>query len=200
MRKLIVLLDPAHGADVLGKSSPDGTHREYLWSRRRVANLKVLLTHEGFEVFETTTSQNEPGLTRRKNYANQICRGQQKLLLSLHNNAKGKDGKWHDASGVAVYTTKGITKSDRCAKILLDQFSKDFPELRIRRYSVGELDGDFEENFTVLTGSDYMACLIEWLFQDNKVDVERLKDAEFNSRFETSLVKATINIDNYFSR
>lgn len=200
MRKLIVLLDPAHGADVLGKSSPDGTHREYLWSRKRVANLKVLLTHEGFEVFETTTSQNEPGLTRRKNYANQIRRGQQKLLLSLHNNAKGKDGRWHDASGVAVYTTKGITKSDRCAKILLDQFSKDFPELRIRKYSVSELDGDFEENFTVLTGSDYMACLIEWLFQDNKADVERLKDAEFNSRFETSLVKAIINIDSYFDR
>lgn len=200
MRKLIVILDPAHGADVFGKCSPDGTHKEYRWSRQRVANLKTLLMHEGFEVYETTTSQNEPGLTRRKNYANQIRRGQRKFLLSLHNNAKGKDGKWHDASGVAVYTTKGVTKSDRCAKILLDQFSKDFPELRIRKYSVAELDGDFEENFTVLTGSDYMACLIEWLFQDNMADVERLKDVEFNSRLEASLVKAIVGIDNYFSK
>lgn len=200
MKKLIVILDPAHGKSVPGKCSPDKTHREYLWSRDRVAHLKVLLEHEGFKVYETTTSINEPGLTRRKNCANQICKGQQKLLLSLHNNAKGSDGKWHDASGVAVYTTKGITKSDRCAKIILDRFTKDFPELRIRKYAVGELSGDFEENFTVLTGSDYMACLIEWLFQDNRSDVERLGNAEFNSRFETSLVKAIVEIDNYYNK
>lgn len=200
MRKLIIILDPAHGADVAGKCSPDKKHREYKWSRDRISNLKPLLMHEGFEVYETTLSINEPGLTRRKNCANQIRHGQRKLLLSLHNNAKGSDGKWHDASGVSIYTTKGITESDRCAKIILDQFTKDFPELRIRRYSTDELGGDFEENFTVLTGSDYMACLIEWLFQDNKVDVEHLGDAEFNSRFEESLVKAIVEIDNYYNR
>lgn len=200
MRKLIVILDPAHGANVPGKCSPDKSHREYKWSRQRIASIKTLLLHEGFEVYETTTSENEPGLTFRKNTANQIRRGQRKLLLSLHNDAKGSDGQWHDASGVSIFTTRGITKSDRCAKIILDQFTKDFPELRIRRYSKGELDGDFESNFTVLTGSDYMACLIEWLFQDNRSDVSRLTDENFNARFEASLVKAIIEIDKYFDK
>ena len=59
---------------------------------------------------------------------------------------------------------------------------------------------DFEENFTVLTGADYMACLIEWLFQDNMEDYEKLKSAEFNSRFETSLVEAIEEINDYFSK
>ena len=35
MRKLIVILDPAHGSDVKGKRSPDGTHLEYLWSMQK---------------------------------------------------------------------------------------------------------------------------------------------------------------------
>ena len=30
------------------------------------------------------------------------------------------------------------------------------------------LQKDKEANFTVLMGADYMAVLIEWLFQDNK--------------------------------
>ena len=200
MRKLVVILDPAHGADVAGKCSPDGRHFEYKWSRERIAHLKALLINEGFEVYETTLSVNEPGLTRRKNFANNIRRGSLKLLLSLHNNASGRDGKWHSAKGVSIFTTKGVTRSDRCAKILLDQLEKDFPELRIRRYSVGELDGDFEENFTVLTGSDYMACLIEWLFQDNREDVNHLVDSTFNSRFERSIIEGLIKIDEYFKK
>ena len=83
MRKLVVILDPAHGADVAGKCSPDGRHFEYKWSRERIAHLKALLINEGFEVYETTLSVNEPGLTRRKNFANNIRRGSLKLLLSL---------------------------------------------------------------------------------------------------------------------
>ena len=32
-KSLCIILDPAHGNDVKGKCSPDGTHKEYLWSR-----------------------------------------------------------------------------------------------------------------------------------------------------------------------
>lgn len=30
MKKLTIILDPAHGIDIAGKRSPDGKHREYL--------------------------------------------------------------------------------------------------------------------------------------------------------------------------
>lgn len=50
MRKLIVILDPAHGSDVKGKRSPDGTHLEYLWSREICKKLKDRLILNDFKV------------------------------------------------------------------------------------------------------------------------------------------------------
>ena len=199
-KNIILVFDPAHGADVLGKCSPDGTHREYLWSRERVKALKNICTSLGYEVYVTTDSINEPGLSKRKNFATQIRKGQRKLLLSLHNNAAGNGGKWLNARGYAVYTTKGVTKADTCADIIFKQFQNDFPELKGRMYKNVDLERDFEENFTVLMGADYMGVLIEWLFQDNLMDVEILKDPETNKRFEDSLVKAIEKINDYFGK
>lgn len=198
MKNLIIILDPAHGADVSGKCSPDGRHREYRWSRDRIKALKAMLIAEGYQVYVTTESENEPGLSKRRNFATQICAGQPKLLISPHNNAAGADGKWHDAKGAAVYTTPGMTKSDTCAEIILAQFEKDFPEIKIRKYLDKYLERDFEANFTVISGRDYMGVLVEWLFQDNKEDVEKLLSPTFNSRFERSLVSAINKIEEHF--
>lgn len=199
-KNIILVIDPAHGINVAGKCSPDGLHREYLWSRERVKALKATCISLGYEVYVTTDSENEPGLSKRKNFATQIRRGERKLLLSLHNNAAGSDGKWHNARGYSVFTTKGVTKADTCADIIYKQLRKDFPELKGRMYKDSDLERDFEENFTVLMGSDYMGVLIEWLFQDNLKDVELLKDSEVNKKFEGSLVKAIEKINDYFGK
>ena len=198
MKKLVIILDPAHGADVKGKCSPDFRHREYKWSRDRVRNLRTMLTDAGFEVHVTTESENEPGLTRRKNFATQICKGKPKLLLSLHNNAAGSDGKWHSANGAAVYTTKGLTKSDVCADIIIKGFERDFKDIKVRKYIDMDMERDFEENFTVISGNDYMGVLVEWLFQDNLEDVEKLLSAECNRRFEVSIVRSVEEINKKF--
>lgn len=198
MKNLVVILDPAHGDNVKGKCSPDGSHKEYIWSRIRIESIRSMLVNMGYEVYQTTYSKHEPGLSARKEYASSICKGKRKLLLSLHNNAYGSDGKWHSAQGASVFTTKGVTDSDRCAKIILDRLASDFPDIKIRRYMNSALNEDFEENFTVLSGSGYMACLIEWLFQDNIYDCKKLTDKEFNRRFEIAIVNAIEDISNYF--
>lgn len=197
-KNIIIILDPAHGVDVKGKSSPNGKHREFLWSRLRVKSLRSILTGLGYEVYVTTESENEPGLSKRRNFATQIRKGKRKLLLSLHNNAAGSDDKWMDARGVEVYTTPGITKADICADYILKQFKKDFPEIKMRYNRDAYLERDKESKFTVLMGADYMGVLVEWLFQDNKDDVELLMDSEMNRRFESSIVEAIENINNYF--
>ena len=198
MKNLIVILDPAHGANVLGKCSPDKSHREYIWSRQRVKNLSLILTNLGYEVFVTTDSENEPGLSKRKNFATQIRKGTRKLLLSLHNNAAGNGDNWMSARGVEVFTTPGITDSDICADILLKQIKKDFPTLRMRYNKDAMLHRDKESNFTVLMGSGYMGVLIEWLFQDNKEDVRLLSSSEVNTKLENTLVTAIESINEYF--
>ena len=70
----------------------------------------------------------------------------------------------------------------------------------IRHYDAHQKYGkDFEAKFTVLMGSDYMACLIEWLFQDNKEDVKLLADETTNQRYEESLISAIEEINEYFA-
>lgn len=196
-KNIIIILDPAHGADVKGKRSPDGRHREFAWSRARVKSLRAILTDLGYEVYVTTESENEPGLSKRKNFATQIRKGEKKLFLSLHNNAAGSSG-WMTTRGVEVYTTPGITKADICADYILGQLKKDFPEIKMRYNRDVKLERDKEAKFTVLMGADYMGVLIEWLFQDNKDDVELLMDSETNRKFEGSIVDAIENINDYF--
>lgn len=199
-KNIIIVLDPAHGADVPGKCSPDKKHREYKWSRERISHLIPILTNLGYEVYKTTSSENEPGLSKRKNFATQVRHGEKKLLLSLHNNAAGADGNWHTATGVEIYTTPGVTKSDICADIILQRFKNDFPELKMRYNKDSYLERDKEAKFTVLMGADYMGCLVEWLFQDNKNDVELLCDPTFNGKFESSIVEAIEEINDYFGK
>lgn len=90
-RRLLPIIDFAHGSDVAGKQSPDGRHKEYLWSRKVGKMLAERLKQNGFEVAFTNTKDTEIGLSRRKEIANNLDtpRGGAKFLLSLHNNAAG---------------------------------------------------------------------------------------------------------------
>lgn len=196
-KNVIIILDPAHGANTKGKRSPDGRHREFAWSRERIKSIRSMLTDLGYEVYVTTESIDEPGLSKRKNFATQIRKGERKLLLSLHNNA-ASNGGWMSARGVEVYTTPGITDADVCADYILGQFKKDFPEIKMRYNRDVKLDRDKEAEFTVLMGADYMGVLIEWLFQDNEDDVELLTNSEVNRKFESSIVDAIESINDYF--
>ena len=103
------------------------------------------------------------------------------------------------ATGVSVWTSKGVTSSDVCADFLIEQFKKDFPYVANRRYSPKYGEKDFEENFTVLMGN-YMAVLIEWLFQDTESDVAKLKDSKVNAAFEDALVQAIEKINDHFNK
>lgn len=187
--RLIIILDPAHGSDVMGKASPDGSHREYVWSRHICRLLKESLESQGYEVHLTNNSDREIGLTKRQRIANDLkCPpGYKKFLISPHNNAAGSEEKWLNATGYEIWTSKGSTSSDQYAQIILDNFQRDFPGYKSR--------GLKESNFTVLMGSSYSAVLLEWLFQDSKKDVELLKDDRVNQALVRSLVKSVNQID-----
>lgn len=199
MRRVLVIIDFAHGADVAGKRSPDGKHLEYLWSRKVGNWLAESLRDKGFEVAFTNTSNNEIGLSKRKNIANELDtpRGGVKILLSLHNNAAGDGTSWKTARGFEIYTTKGQTRSDLFADVVFRQLEKDFPSTDGYKARVDTSDGDVdkESNFTVLMGNSYWGMLLEWLFQDNEADVKLLQDEVINHKLVDSLTQAFITID-----
>lgn len=188
MKKLLIILDPAHGVETPGKRSPDGKHREFRWSRERLLELDQALTNIGYDVRWSNTEISEIGLSKRVANTNNIKPepGQKKLLISLHNNAAGNMEQWMTASGVEIFTSPGQTGSDIFAEILMNQLREDFPNLK---YRVDKTDGDQdkEERFTVLMGSSYQAVLLEWLFQDNKEDVEKLNNPEINKALVHSI-------------
>lgn len=198
-KKVLVIIDYAHGKDVAGKQSPDGSHKEYIWSRK-VGNMwKERLEKEGFKVALTNPTENEIGLSRRKEIANNLDTPLDgiKLLVSLHNNAAGNGEGWSLARGFEIFTTKGQTRSDLFANIIYEQLQKDFPTSDGYKHRVDTSDGDLdkEANFTVLMGNNYWSVLLEWLFQDNVDDVALLKDDKVNEKLVESLTKAIIYIN-----
>jgi N-acetylmuramoyl-L-alanine amidase len=198
-RRLLPIIDFAHGSDVAGKQSPDGRHKEYLWSRKVGKMLAERLKQEGFEVAFTNTKDTEIGLSRRKEIANNLDtpRGDAKFLLSLHNNAAGMGNEWCAARGFEIYTTKGQTRSDLFATVIFEQLQEDFPTTDGYKHRMDPSDGDpdKEANFTVLMGNNYWGVLLEWLFQDNPDDVVLLEDDSVNHKLVESLTKALIFID-----
>lgn len=196
IKDLCIILDPAHGANVKGKCSPDGVHKEYYWSRAIVKKLKEALSLKGYEVHLTTDSLNEPGLTKRKNAANAIPTANVKLLISLHNNAAGNGDNWYHATGVEIWTSKGKTQSDIFSSMMLMRFKKDFPDVKIRTGSSDPTDLDKDENFTVLMGN-YQAMLIEWLFMDSRWDIEKLLSPTMDDMLVESIVAGIEEINDY---
>lgn len=198
-RRLLPIIDFAHGSDVAGKQSPDGRHKEYLWSRKVGNMLAELLKQEGFEVAFTNIKDTEIGLSRRQEIANNLNapRDGTKFLLSLHNNAAGMGNEWCAARGFEIYTTKGQTRSDLFATVIFEQLQEDFPTADGYKHRIDPSDGDpdKEANFTVLMGNNYWGVLLEWLFQDNPDDVALLEDDSVNRKLVESLTQALIFID-----
>ena len=96
------------------------------------------------------------------------------LLVSIHVNASGSDGKWHSASGWSAFTTPGITRTDMLAYDLYEAAKKYLAGQKIRLFN-GPKEPDFEKNFYILRHTKCAAVLTENMFQDYRKDVEFLQ-------------------------
>lgn len=174
----IVILDNGHGQETPGKRSPDGLFREYRWTRMFVKRLKEKLETCGYTVFDIVPEDDDIGLTARANRANKICDlygAGNCVFISVHCNAAGSDGKWHNATGWSAWTTEGKTNSDRLAEMMCEECEIEGVKLR---KDTSDGDKDWEKNFTVIYKTKCPAVLTENMFQDSKTDVEFLNSEE----------------------
>ncbi len=182
---VIIMFGTAHRKREPGKCSPDGRFKEYLYSREVIAEMKAKLEAMGYRVLvdledadlpKTMQSpmakqerQNELGM--RINYVNQVCRqnkGMNVLYVSVHSNAIGSDGKWHDANGWSVHVSpKASAKSKMLANRLYDAAKEH--GLKMRQPSPTQKY--WEQSLYVLNNTICPAVLTENLFQDNIDDV-----------------------------
>ena len=205
MIRVVIVGDKAHGIGVAGKGSPDGTHKEYKWSREVWEDIEVLAKAHGYPIEFTSYGDEEPGRIERVKAGNKICdkyKDYYPLFISLHNDASKADGTWGTARGISVWTTRGHDMADVFADIMLTNLHGMLTETKKRMYSPTKGAKDFESNFDVLAGSKtvkpkYNGILIECGFQDNKEDLALLKSPEFKKKVADAIMNGIEDINRY---
>lgn len=188
---MVILLDNGHGSDTAGKRSPDGRLREYKYAREIAAAVMERLVKEGFDARRIVTEENDISLQERVKRVNAVCNkygAKNVLLVSVHCDAAGADGKWHQARGWSAWTSRGQTQGDvladclyAAAKVYLQDYMRTFPsdtKQRPIREDYSDGDADWEAGFYILRKSLCAACLTENLFQDSIKDVDFLLSKE----------------------
>lgn len=195
---MVELYDNGHGIDTLGKSSPDMSLMEYKKARELVRDIVARRRAMGYDARILVPEDNDVSLKERCRRVNAICDKVGKsnvLLVSVHCNAAGNDGKWKSAGGWCAYTSPGQTKADILATHLYDSaqtaladYINDFPILKMNgdydsrqrpiRTDYSDGDPDYEARFYILMHTKCPAVLTESLFQDNKADCDFLLSAE----------------------
>lgn len=173
-----ILIDNGHGVDTKGKCSPDGRLREYLWAREAAVLIEQQLHTLGYDAKRIVPEIKDISLKERCRRVNAICNkygSKSCLLISVHINAAGADGKWHSATGWSGWVAPNAsTNSKRLAQLLYAEAEK--RGLRGNRavpackYWVG--------NFAMVRDTKCPAVLTENLFQDNQQEAEWLQTDE----------------------
>ncbi|MDR2133315.1 MAG: N-acetylmuramoyl-L-alanine amidase [Clostridiales Family XIII bacterium] len=168
--KLSVALDPGHGAETVGKRSPDGTLIEYAFNRDMAARVKAHLERHGVEVILTVTDDTDPPLEERCAVAN--AHGAD-AFVSLHANASGNGKTWMKQNGWEIYVYKKGSFSERLANAIHDETIP----------ASGLIDrGVKDYNYYVIRNVNMPAVLIEHGFFTNQTEIELLKSPEFRER------------------
>ena len=188
MTKPLIIIGTAHRMREPGKQSPDGRLKECVYSREICNKIAEKLQAKGHSCVIDYTPLDLPRnmwdanskrernkeLAMRVNYVNEQCRqygAANVLYVSVHCNAAGADGKWHDARGWCVMVSSVASeKSKILAGCLFDVAKssgvKTRQPLPTQKY--------WPQSLYVLNNTKCPAILTENLFQDNKEDVAYL--------------------------
>ena len=171
---MVILTDAGHGENTAGKRSPDGRLLEWKYSREIAAEVVKRLKTMDYNAQQLVTEENDISLGTRCKRVNDICKhfgASNVLVVSVHCNAAGADGKWHDARGwQACVSLNASAKSKQLASYLFD--AAQAQGLKMRSPKPGQKW--WAQNLAICRDTNCPAVLTENLFQDNLSDVEFL--------------------------
>lgn len=179
---MIVLIDNGHGENTPGKCSPDGRLKEYK-SAREIARLIVdSLQAKGVNAVLLVPEDTDISLKERCKRANRYCEkygAKNVLLVSIHHNAAGADGKWHEARGFSAHVS--LNASGRSKALAQYLWSEALQQGLKGNRSVPEVKY-IAQNLAICRDTRCAAVLTENLFQDNEDDVAFLLGDEGKSK------------------
>lgn len=174
-----ILLDNGHASSTSGKRMllEDGSYFfEYNFNREIVQRIAGKLDDLGipYEILVPEVDD-DIALSTRAARANSYCTKYGTfncLFISVHSNACGDGKTFNSAKGWEVWTTKGLTKSDRFATVMYEEAEKILPLYGMTlRSDMSDGDPDKEENYTVIYKTWCPAVLTENMFFTNKKEV-----------------------------
>lgn len=189
---MVVILDNGHGVNTPGKCSPDKTLLEYKWAREIVDRLMVEFTKLGIRSIKLVPEDIDISLKERVRRANQIYKdnSKQAILISVHCNAAGADGKWHSANGWSVFIAQNVSNnSKRLARNLYEEAEK--RGLKGNR-SVPK-EKYWVQSLAMCRDTNCPAVLTENMFQDNKEDVALLLSEEGKKKIIDTHIQGVLN-------
>ena len=190
---MIVLVENGHGNNTPGKRSPDGRLLEWKYTREIAAEVVSRLKAMGYNAQQLVTEDTDIPLGTRCKRVNDICKhfgASNVLLVSIHCNAAGADGKWHDARGwQACVSMNASAKSKQLACHLFD--AAQAQGLKMRSPRPGQKW--WQQNLAICRDTNCPAVLTENLFQDNSADVDILLSDEGREAIVSLHVEGIIN-------
>ena len=188
----IILLDNGHGKNTPGKQSPDGLLKEYAYTREIVKRIFNSLKELGYEPYILVPETDDISLSMRVKRANNIYNASNKkaILISVHCNAAGADGKWHSAKGWSVFVAQNASAN---SKKLADCLKKaaDDEKLKVRIQHPNK--SYWVQSLAMCRDTNCPAVLTENMFQDNKEDVEFLLSEDGKKKITELHVNGIIN-------
>ena len=205
MSKYLYIFDPGHGGLVdgkyqtAGKRSPKFSDGRVLFegvnNRDNVQRIMKAFRENGLECVDVVNSEYDVSLVERVKKANKLSKERKCVYISIHSDANGDGVKWDQASGMSVYTSKGQTKSDIFASIVIDSLQENFLSTIKWRTDKTDGDEDKEDNFYVLKNTDCPAILCELGFHTNEAETRRMMTLDYKNKIVDAMVASAIKFD-----
>ena len=187
---MIILIDNGHGYNTPGKCSPDGKFKEWKKNRDLARDIVMELKDDGYDARLIVTEENDISLSERVQRVNYICRKEgtsNVILVSIHSNAAGSDGKWHSARGFSAHVSLNASdKSKRLAKFLWQRAI----EYGLKGNRCVPQEMFIAQNLYILRHTVCPAVLTENLFYDNQEDLEMLQSQQGHDKIVLAHLRA----------
>lgn len=194
-----ILIDNGHGVNTPGKCSPDGRLREYAYAREIALRVCNGLRRLGYDAERVVEEECDVPLKVRCQRVNDICKNvgtKNVVLVSIHNNAAGGDGKWHEARGFSAHV--GMNASAK-SKALAQYIWNEALLQGLKGNHCVPYEKYVAQNLAICRETKCPAVLTENLFQDNKEDVDLLLSGEGKEKVTAVHVNAIVEfIKDYY--
>lgn len=174
---MLVIIDSGHGINTSGKCSPDKQFKEWKYCRELANLVTEKLINLGYEVVNLMKGiDNDESLRSRCNRINKIvAQVKDCIVISLHNNAAGANGEWHNATGWSVFVSMNASSD---SKLIAQRLCESAIKHKVMGNRIIPKCKYWQKDLAICRDTKCPAVLIEHMFMDNKDDVAFLESTE----------------------